>query len=254
MSQIPDRDAATPSSRRSPTPHAAPCTTRFAEATGRSAATNSPSRPGCPGRRRHSTSTGSSTSARSPSNFADVSGRTGPGAGRPAKVYSVANDEVTASLPARQYELAGDLLAAAAEYSDRNGVPVRDACSRPRSIAGTSSACQTLPLVDTLVGIGYAPIACDDGGYPPHELPLPSPGAASHRPHLHGEHRVRARPHRRVESNRGTSGSNRPPANAACESGRCVDEPRSGVAARRRSPGAARAVRRYVVGRADRTR
>jgi predicted ArsR family transcriptional regulator len=44
-------------------------------------------------------------------------GRSGPGAGRPAKLY-VAQGEVSVSVPPREYELAADLLAEAAETSD----------------------------------------------------------------------------------------------------------------------------------------
>lgn len=42
-------------------------------------------------------------------------GRSGPGAGRPAKVYSRAEREFTASVPPREYELAARLLAVAVE-------------------------------------------------------------------------------------------------------------------------------------------
>ena len=97
--------------------------------------------------------------------FSRRSGRAGPGAGRPAKFYSPARDEVTASLPARQYELAGDLLATAVEYSDQEGVPVRDALIATAGRRGRELGTDDVPLVDTLVGIGYAPVDCDDGGY-----------------------------------------------------------------------------------------
>lgn len=40
-----------------------------------------------------------------------LSGRTGPGAGRPAKLYRAAVIEVAASVPERHYELAADVLA-----------------------------------------------------------------------------------------------------------------------------------------------
>ena len=96
--------------------------------------------------------------------FERRSGRTGPGAGRPAKFYSLAADELTASVPARQYELAGDMLAAAAEYSDREGVPVRDALVETAEVRGHELGSGDVALVDTLVGIGYAPVACE-GGY-----------------------------------------------------------------------------------------
>ena len=41
------------------------------------------------------------------------SGRTGPGAGRPAKLYRRAASEHAVTVPPRQYELAAELLAAA---------------------------------------------------------------------------------------------------------------------------------------------
>ena len=53
------------------------------------------------------------------------SGRTGPGAGRPAKLYRRSADDVTVSLPERRYDLAGRLLAAAVEESGRAAEPVQ---------------------------------------------------------------------------------------------------------------------------------
>jgi predicted ArsR family transcriptional regulator len=53
------------------------------------------------------------------------SGRTGPGAGRPAKLYKRSSTEVTVSLPERHYELAGRLLAQALEESEATEEPVR---------------------------------------------------------------------------------------------------------------------------------
>jgi predicted ArsR family transcriptional regulator len=49
------------------------------------------------------------------------SGRTGPGAGRPAKLYRRAECSVSVSLPERHYDLAGDLLAAALVEAERSG-------------------------------------------------------------------------------------------------------------------------------------
>jgi predicted ArsR family transcriptional regulator len=50
--------------------------------------------------------------------------RSGPGAGRPAKVYRRSSTEIAVSLPPRDYELAGQLLAAAAERSERDEIPI----------------------------------------------------------------------------------------------------------------------------------
>jgi predicted ArsR family transcriptional regulator len=47
--------------------------------------------------------------------FARRTGRAGPGAGRPAKLFRRAGREVSVSLPERRYELAAHVLAAALE-------------------------------------------------------------------------------------------------------------------------------------------
>src|SRR4051794_15573463 len=59
--------------------------------------------------------------------FARPAGRTGPGAGRPTKLYRRSSREVAVSLPERHYELAGRLLAQAVTDAQRDAVPVNDA-------------------------------------------------------------------------------------------------------------------------------
>jgi predicted ArsR family transcriptional regulator len=48
-------------------------------------------------------------------------GRSGPGAGRPAKLYRRSECPVAVSLPERHYDLAGELLAAAVIEAERSG-------------------------------------------------------------------------------------------------------------------------------------
>jgi predicted ArsR family transcriptional regulator len=48
-------------------------------------------------------------------------GRTGPGAGRPAKLYHRSTQHVTVSLPQRRYDLAGRLLSGALVEAERSG-------------------------------------------------------------------------------------------------------------------------------------
>ena len=55
-----------------------------------------------------------------------LTGRSGPGAGRPAKVYRRTTAEVAVSLPERRYDLAGRLMAAAIDRSATTRAPVRD--------------------------------------------------------------------------------------------------------------------------------
>jgi predicted ArsR family transcriptional regulator len=75
--------------------------------------------------------------------FRRLTGRTGPGAGRPSKLYRRSSRELSVSLPERRYDLAGDVLAAAIDRSMHDGVPladaVRDAAAEEgRRIAGAA--------------------------------------------------------------------------------------------------------------------
>ena len=54
--------------------------------------------------------------------FRRLSGRSGPGAGRPAKLYRRSDRQLSVSIPARRYDLAGDVLAEAVDRSVREGV------------------------------------------------------------------------------------------------------------------------------------
>ena len=62
--------------------------------------------------------------------FRRLTGRQGPGAGRPAKLYRRAAREISVSLPARRYQLAAGLLAAAVSESTTTGAPVGAALDR----------------------------------------------------------------------------------------------------------------------------
>lgn len=56
-----------------------------------------------------------------------LSGRTGPGAGRPAKVYTRSARQLTVTIPERRYDLAARLMAQAIAVSQRQGTPVVEA-------------------------------------------------------------------------------------------------------------------------------
>jgi predicted ArsR family transcriptional regulator len=62
--------------------------------------------------------------------FERRTGRTGPGAGRPSKLYRRADRAVAVSLPERSYDLAGDLLAAALTEAEASGEPPRTVLER----------------------------------------------------------------------------------------------------------------------------
>ncbi len=104
--------------------------------------------------------------------FARLSGKGGPGAGRPAKLYRRAEAEVAVSLPERNYELAGQLMAEAIETSVSTGTPVIEALNRAAAVRGSAigrdasnNGVQTDALdlaCKTLAAHGYEPHR-DDG-------------------------------------------------------------------------------------------
>jgi predicted ArsR family transcriptional regulator len=102
--------------------------------------------------------------------FRRRSGRTGPGAGRPAKFYlRPAGEDVGVQLPSRRYDLAADLLARGIEGDDRARSVVLDAArrrgtalaeatgARPSGTAGSAA------LEGLLEREGYEPYTDGDG-------------------------------------------------------------------------------------------
>jgi predicted ArsR family transcriptional regulator len=115
--------------------------------------------------------------------YVRLSGRSGPGAGRPAKVYRRVDREIAVSLPQRQYELAGQIMADAIDESMRSQVPIAEAlrsvaearghslgeAARARAARTDGEADETVGAsapVDTVVSVlaehGYEP-RWDDG-------------------------------------------------------------------------------------------
>lgn len=91
-----------------------------------------------------------------------LTGRSGPGSGRPTKLYAPTVREVSVSLPQRHYDLAAELLAAAVEESIQAGIPVGEALSRTAARTGHAIAAEG-DLEDTLIRYGYQPVREEDG-------------------------------------------------------------------------------------------
>jgi predicted ArsR family transcriptional regulator len=103
--------------------------------------------------------------------FERTSGRTGPGAGRPSKLYRRSSQEVAASVPERRYDLAGSLLATAVAEAERTGTPIAACLSSTARAAGhvigeeavaatgplTKRADRRQAVLDILTQHGYEP-------------------------------------------------------------------------------------------------
>ncbi|WP_208321888.1 helix-turn-helix transcriptional regulator [Paramicrobacterium chengjingii] len=100
--------------------------------------------------------------------YARTSGKSGPGAGRSAKLYERSDVELDISLPAREYVLAGELMAQAIARSSRDGDDIARALrdvAREKGVSlaanrentGTDAATAFGIAVSTLRDLGYEP-------------------------------------------------------------------------------------------------
>jgi predicted ArsR family transcriptional regulator len=106
--------------------------------------------------------------------FARRTGRSGPGAGRPAKLYRRASREFTISLPPRDYELAARIFAnaidrepsgraKAALQESAQGFGAEIAAEVDCRAAGRSDAHRLTVLEQVLAERGYEPFSDEDG-------------------------------------------------------------------------------------------
>lgn len=92
--------------------------------------------------------------------YARPAGRAGPGAGRPAKRYSRTRNELSVSVPPRNYGLLADLLVAAMNNDEAGAV--RSAVAAAARQAGRTSGSE-YGVVDALRESGYEPVLSTDG-------------------------------------------------------------------------------------------
>jgi len=103
--------------------------------------------------------------------FSRPPGRSGPGAGRPSKLYRRSTRELAVSLPERRYDFAGDIMATAMSRSKQDRVPIADALRDAAMAAGRELGIEgrrragPKPTQDRLVGIAREVLA--ENGYEP---------------------------------------------------------------------------------------
>ncbi|MDO5741035.1 MAG: helix-turn-helix domain-containing protein [Ornithinimicrobium sp.] len=101
--------------------------------------------------------------------FRRLTGRTGPGSGRPAKLYRRAEREIHVELPARQYDLLSRILARAVARSDAGEERVAEVAGRVAREEGVamgesraSSGAELKQLCQVLTDVGYEPQLDED--------------------------------------------------------------------------------------------
>lgn len=96
--------------------------------------------------------------------FRKLGGKTGPGSGRPSKLYAVAQTEISASVPPRHYDLAAALLAAAVQRSIDTGEDVADAVASVAYAEGHRLGVEAGGIHQLLSNAGYSPEPDGEGG------------------------------------------------------------------------------------------
>lgn len=91
-----------------------------------------------------------------------LSGRSGPGAGRPSKLYRRAEAAVAVSLPSRSYDLVGHILATGVEAARQQRIPVDDALAAAavaegRAAGSASATGEEASFLEVLAEEGYEP-------------------------------------------------------------------------------------------------
>ena len=110
--------------------------------------------------------------------FRRLTGRSGPGAGRPAKLYRRSDTQWSVSLPARRYDLVGHILASGVERAANDGLEVEtalddSALAEGRRVGGAAAPKEPeepeggsdgdwARLAETLADQGYEPRVEDD--------------------------------------------------------------------------------------------
>jgi predicted ArsR family transcriptional regulator len=95
--------------------------------------------------------------------FRRLGGRSGPGAGRPSKLYRRAEAQVAVSLPDRKYDLVGDILASGVERA-AEGADLAAALEDAAAEAGRAAAApgDLTTFTEALAGLGFEPRLEDD--------------------------------------------------------------------------------------------
>ena len=101
------------------------------------------------------------------SGYQRLTGRSGPGAGRPAKLYRRSSRQVTVSLPQRCYELAGRLLSTALRHAEHSGKSPRAILNQHAYEMGKELGETARRATGTRNSLNAALRILDDNGFEP---------------------------------------------------------------------------------------
>lgn len=99
--------------------------------------------------------------------YARLTGRSGPGAGRTSKLYRRARRDIAISLPQREYELAGRLMASAIAEASSSGAPAVEVLNRIAHDYGRTIGADSHRPANAAAGLKLAVEILSRYGYEP---------------------------------------------------------------------------------------
>lgn len=91
------------------------------------------------------------------SEFRRLSGKKGPGAGRPNKLFRISDREITVSIPARRYDVAAEIMIEAIEFAETARVEINEALQHSAHEIGKEIGAEAVSLEQALEASGYEP-------------------------------------------------------------------------------------------------
>ncbi len=102
--------------------------------------------------------------------YARLTGRTGPGAGRTAKRYRRGTKEYAVALPGREYDLAGHIMAEAITDTAKTGTPIVEALHKAAAAQGAAMAPEPHRPDSVPAAVARTLGVLRDHGYEPHRI------------------------------------------------------------------------------------
>ncbi|HZA18361.1 MAG TPA: helix-turn-helix domain-containing protein [Pseudonocardiaceae bacterium] len=104
------------------------------------------------------------------SDYVRLTGRSGPGAGRPAKRYRRGGSELSVTIPPREYDLAGHIMAEAITDNASTGTPIAEALAKAAAAHGRAIAAGSYDPASASDALNRSLRLLADHGYEPRRL------------------------------------------------------------------------------------
>ena len=104
------------------------------------------------------------------SDYVRLTGRSGPGAGRPAKRYRRGGSELSVTIPPREYDLAGHIMAEAITDNASTAAPIAEALAKAAAAHGRAMAASPDDPTSASDALNRSLVLLAEHGYEPRQV------------------------------------------------------------------------------------